>query len=92
MTPKPDQNAVQSPAQDSAAQQGGTAQPGGAQRSARSLMNSLYRSPRARNHRVPRSHHAHRSHRGGRRHGDRRHVRSRSRVRRARLRIREITG
>ena len=42
MTPNPDQNAVQSPVQDSAAQQGG------AQRSARSLMNSLYRSPRAR--------------------------------------------
>ena len=48
MTPNPDQNAVQSPVQDSAAQQGGTPQPGGAQRSARSLMNSLYRSPRAR--------------------------------------------
>jgi len=48
MTPNPDQNAVQSPAQDSAAQQGGTTQQGGAQRSARSLMNSLYRSPRAR--------------------------------------------
>ena len=53
MTPKPDQNAVQSPAQDSAAQQGGTAQPGGAQRSARSLMNSLYRSPRARKNGAP---------------------------------------
>ena len=54
MTPKPDQNAVQSPVQDSATQlgnatqQGGTTQQGGAQRSARSLMNSLYRSPRAR--------------------------------------------
>ena len=48
MTPNPDQNAVQSPVQDSATQPGGTAQPGGAQRSARSLMNSLYRSPRAR--------------------------------------------
>lgn len=54
MTPNPDQNAVQSPVQDSApqqgsvAQQGGTTQPGSAQRSARSLMNSLYRSPRAR--------------------------------------------
>lgn len=46
MTPNPDQNAVQSPVQDSAAQQGGTTQQGGAQRSARSLMNSLYRSPR----------------------------------------------
>lgn len=53
MTPNPDQNAVQSPAQDSAAQQGGTAQPGGAQRSARSLMNSLYRSPRARKNGAP---------------------------------------
>ncbi len=54
MTPNPDQNAVQSPVQDSATQlgnatqQGGTTQQGGAQRSARSLMNSLYRSPRAR--------------------------------------------
>lgn len=47
MTPKPDQNAVQSPVQDSAAQQGG------AQRSARSLMNSLYRSPRARKNGEP---------------------------------------
>ena len=53
MTPNPDQNAVQSPAQDSAAQQGGTTQPGGAQRSARSLMNSLYRSPRARKNGAP---------------------------------------
>lgn len=47
MTPKPDQNAVQSPVQGSAAQQGG------AQRSARSLMNSLYRSPRARKNGAP---------------------------------------
>lgn len=47
MTPNPDQNAVQSPLQDSAAQQGG------AQRSARSLMNSLYRSPRARKNGAP---------------------------------------
>ena len=47
MIPNPDQNAVQSPAQDSAAQQGG------AQRSARSLMNSLYRSPRARKNGAP---------------------------------------
>ena len=47
MTPNPDQNAVQSPVQDSAAQQGG------AQRSARSLMNSLYRSPRARKNGEP---------------------------------------
>lgn len=47
MTPNPDQNAIQSPVQDSAAQQGG------AQRSARSLMNSLYRSPRARKNGAP---------------------------------------
>lgn len=47
MTPNPDPNAVQSPVQDSAAQQGG------AQRSARSLMNSLYRSPRARKNGEP---------------------------------------
>lgn len=47
MTPNPDQNAVQSPVQDSAAQ------PSGAQRSARSLMNSLYRSPRARKNGAP---------------------------------------
>ena len=47
MTPNPDQNAVQSPVQDSATQ------PGGAQRSARSLMNSLYRSPRARKNGAP---------------------------------------
>ena len=53
MTPNPDQNAVQSPVQESAAQQGGTTQPGGAQRSARSLMNSLYRSPRARKNGAP---------------------------------------
>ena len=53
MTPNPDQNAVQSPVQDSAAQQGGTTQQGGAQRSARSLMNSLYRSPRARKNGAP---------------------------------------
>lgn len=53
MIPNPDQNAVQSPVQDSAAQQGGTAQPGGVQRSARSLMNSLYRSPRARKNGAP---------------------------------------
>lgn len=53
MTPNPNQNAVQSPVQDSAAQQGGTTQQGGAQRSARSLMNSLYRSPRARKNGTP---------------------------------------
>ena len=53
MTPNPDQNAVQSPVQESAAQQGGTTQQGGALRSARSLMNSLYRSPRARKNGTP---------------------------------------
>ena len=53
MTPNHEQNAVQSPVQDSAAQQGGTPQQGGAQRSARSLMNSLYRSPRARKNGAP---------------------------------------
>lgn len=53
MTPNPDQNAVQSPAQDSAAQPGNTTQQSGAQRSARSLMNSLYRSPRARKNGTP---------------------------------------
>ena len=53
MTPNPDQNAAQSTVQDSAAQQGGTTQLGGAQRSARSLMNSLYRSPRARKNGAP---------------------------------------
>ncbi|WP_315432489.1 ComEA family DNA-binding protein [uncultured Rothia sp.] len=58
MTPNPDQNVAQSPArdsavQDSAAQQNDAAQPGGAQRSARSLMNSLYRSPRARKNGAP---------------------------------------
>lgn len=53
MTPNPDQNAVQSTVQDSATQPGGTTQPGSAQRSARSLMNSLYRSPRARKNGAP---------------------------------------
>lgn len=53
MTPNPEQNAVQSPAQDSAAQPGNTTQQSGAQRSARSLMNSLYRSPRARKNGAP---------------------------------------
>ena len=59
MTPNPDQNAVQSPVQDSALQQSSAvqqdsaAQQGGAQRSARSLMNSLYRSPRARKNGTP---------------------------------------
>ena len=59
MTPNPDQNAAQNPVQDSATQQSGTtqqndaAQPGGAQRRARSLMNSLYRSPRARKNGAP---------------------------------------
>lgn len=47
MTPNSDQNAVQGTVQDSAPQQGG------AQRSARSLMNSLYRSPRARKNGAP---------------------------------------
>lgn len=47
MTPNPNQNAVQGTVQDSAAQQGG------AQRSAHSLMNSLYRSPRARKNGAP---------------------------------------
>ena len=53
MTPKPDQNAVQSTVQDSALQQSSAPQQGGAQRSARSLMNSLYRSPRARKNGAP---------------------------------------
>ena len=53
MTPNPDQNAVQGTVQDSAAQQGGATQQSGAQRSARSLMNSLYRSPRARKNGAP---------------------------------------
>lgn len=53
MTPNPDQNAVQSPVQDSALQQSSAVQQGGAQRSARSLMNSLYRSPRARKNGAP---------------------------------------
>lgn len=53
MTPNPNQNAVQGTVQDSAAQPGNTTQQGGAQRSARSLMNSLYRSPRARKNGAP---------------------------------------
>lgn len=59
MTPNPDQNVAQSPVQDSATQLGNAtqpgdaAQPGGAQRSARSLMNSLYCSPRARKNGAP---------------------------------------
>lgn len=53
MTPNPDQNAVQGTVQDSAAQQGVATQQSGAQRSARSLMNSLYRSPRARKNGTP---------------------------------------
>lgn len=53
MTPNPDQNAVQSTVQDSALQQSSAPQQGGAQRSARSLMNSLYRSPRARKNGAP---------------------------------------
>ena len=55
MTPNHEQNHLQNPSalpnngtvQDSAPQQGG------AQRSARSLMNSLYRSPRARKNGAP---------------------------------------
>ena len=53
MTPNPDQNAVQSTVQDSALQQSSAPQQGGAQHSARSLMNSLYRSPRARKNGAP---------------------------------------
>ena len=53
MTPNPDQNVAQSPAQDSTTQQNDATQPGGAQRSARSLMNSLYRSPHARKNGAP---------------------------------------
>lgn len=53
MTPNPDQNAVQGTVQDSALQQSSAPQQGGAQRSARSLMNSLYRSPRARKNGAP---------------------------------------
>ena len=53
MTPNPDQNAVQSTVQDSATQPGGATEQSGAQRSARSLMNSLYRSPRARKNGAP---------------------------------------
>ena len=53
MTPNHDPNAVQSPVQDSATDQGGAPQQSGAQRSARSLMNSLYRSPRARKNGTP---------------------------------------
>ena len=53
MTPNSDQNAVQGTVQDSAPQQGSAAQQGGAQRSARSLMNNLYRSPRARKNGTP---------------------------------------
>lgn len=53
MTPNPDQNAAQNPAQSGTTQQNDAAQPGGAQRSARSLMNSLYRSPRARKNGAP---------------------------------------
>ena len=61
MTPNHEQNHLQNPSaapnngavQDNAPQQGGTTQPGGVQRSARSLMNSLYRSPRARKNGAP---------------------------------------
>ena len=53
MTPNPDQNVAQSPVQDSTTQQNDATQPGGAQRNARSLMNTLYRSPRARKNGAP---------------------------------------
>lgn len=61
MTPNPDQNNLQNPstAQDNGAVpnngavQDNAPQQGGAQRSARSLMNSLYRSPRARKNGAP---------------------------------------
>ena len=55
MTPNHDQNAVQSPSAvpNNGAVQDNAPQQGGAQRSARSLMNSLYRSPRARKNGAP---------------------------------------
>ena len=55
MTPNPDQNHLQNPsaAPNNGAAQDNAPQPGGAQRSARSLMNSLYRSPRARKNGAP---------------------------------------
>lgn len=55
MTPNHDQNAVQSPSAvpNNGAVQDNAPQQGGAQRSARSLMNSLYRSPCARKNGAP---------------------------------------
>lgn len=55
MTPNPDQNNLQNPsaAPNNGAVQDNAPQQGGAQRSARSLMNSLYRSPRARKNGAP---------------------------------------
>ncbi len=55
MTPNHEQNNLQSlsPEQDNGAVQDNVSQQSGAQRSARSLMNSLYRSPRARKNGAP---------------------------------------
>lgn len=55
MTPNPDQNHLQNPSAvpNNGAVQDNAPQQGGAQRSARSLMNSLYRSPRARKNGTP---------------------------------------
>ena len=55
MTPNHEQNHLQSPSpeQDNGAVQDNVSQQGGAQRSARSLMNSLYCSPRARKNGAP---------------------------------------
>ena len=55
MTPNPEQNHLQSPSAvpNNGAAQDNAPQQGGAQRSARSLMNSLYRSPRARKNGAP---------------------------------------
>ena len=55
MTPNHEQNNLQNPsaAPNNGAVQDNAPQPGGAQRSARSLMNSLYRSPRARKNGAP---------------------------------------
>ncbi len=55
MTPNHEQNHLQNPSAvpNNGAVQDNAPQQGGAQRSARSLMNSLYRSPRARNNGTP---------------------------------------
>lgn len=55
MTPNHEQNSLQNPsaAPNNGAVQDNAPQQGGAQRSARSLMNSLYRSPRARKNGAP---------------------------------------